>query len=114
VLIASFLYTTGQQELQARMYASNYAALDKAPWRDDYSYGSVDWEARAARKPGWLEKIKFNWRAKREMKEQAENKAMQEKVDAILLKVHEQGIASLSGEERRILNLASSKARENR
>jgi stage IV sporulation protein FB len=78
----------------------------------DFSQGytSLERSERGSRKttqPGWWERWRDGRRAKRLAREQAERQALEQQLDLLLAKVHEQGIDALTSAERRQLKLAS-------
>jgi stage IV sporulation protein FB len=64
------------------------------------------------RRPGLIESWRERRRAARELRARLEEEQVQQQLDAILEKVHQHGIGSLSDAERRQLNRASSRLRD--
>ncbi len=119
ILIGTFLYTTGRQELQARMFVAHYAssaaaapAPQRQPWEvPDWSptEGFAEPETKSA---SWFERRRQKKQEEREAREQAEAEALKERVDAVLAKVKRDGLGGLTAEERQALDQASQSYRK--
>ena len=101
--------------LWALLFASAYTRWQQARYENDYeSEGGVAWASAAGsefvprrRKPGRIS----GWLTRRKVaKEQQEQAA----VDRILEKVAQHGMHSLSGSEKRVLQRASERMRDDR
>lgn len=77
----------------------------------DFSQGYTSLERRAPARQSWWQKWKQDRAAKRRLREEEQEAAEQARVDQLLIKVQEQGLQSLTGEERRFLNRVSAKLR---
>lgn len=115
ILIASFLHTTGRQELQARTYASLYATgRDEAarqPWE------MPEWNpetgfTQGGENLGWFEKRRRQREAMELELARAEAAKLRAEADRLLAKVKEAGRDSLSPEECRTLERYSELLRE--
>lgn len=103
VLIAVLIYFIGNQEMQAMSYISSYTG----------GYGSYSGFSQPHRNKSesWLGKKISTWKENRRKKQEENDNRNREAVDNILRKVNEQGIGSLSPEERNLLNKASDELR---
>ena len=90
-----------------------YSAEDSDSFGHDFSGGYTSLESPAGREkgPGFLERWKMKRKLQREEKAEEENRQMQERLDGLLEKIHEQGMDSLSEQERRFLETTSKKLR---
>jgi Zn-dependent protease len=79
-------------------FSKGYAAFDDA-------------EPAQAKRPGFLERRKLAREIARREREAAEAEQFRERVDEILLKVHREGMKSLTAEERRILEKETERQR---
>ncbi|HUQ71275.1 MAG TPA: site-2 protease family protein [Planctomycetaceae bacterium] len=82
----------------------------------DFSQGytSLERSERSSRKstqPGWWERWREDRRSKRQAREAAEREALEQQLDLLLAKVHEQGMDALTNAERRQLKQASESLR---
>jgi Zn-dependent protease len=114
VLIAVMLHFMGGQEMQARAYASSYAyGYNSSSMSSAYNvFGGYSQTANNYNsQPGFFSKLINNWKAKKQRKLKEKQTANREEVDKILRKVNEEGIGSLTDEERQTLNNASSNLR---
>ena len=120
ILIGLLVYFQGNQELQARMYAARYNSMNDS-WKSRYTqYSSKDATFSSPNKKKKTQDSSLNnesiigtWRRKRREAREAKKKANQteldERVDEVLKKVKEEGIANLSPGEKAILQSASKK-----
>jgi stage IV sporulation protein FB len=93
--------------------------LDDSFMGYDFSQGYTSLErsnkpgqAAAQRRKGWIEAWREKRRAEKERRARLEVEQAQQQLDAILDKVHQHGIGSLSDAERRQLNRASARLRD--
>lgn len=116
--IALLLYLQGDQEIQARVYASQYLEGATLIWRESpmnigtdvqASWDSVEEEGSIPqrKKEGWLRRLLRRRQEKREERERARRRELERKIDAILAKVKQEGIGSLTPQERELLHRAS-------
>lgn len=112
ILIAVFIYIKGGQELQARSYLSMYA--DYSPYNQGYGgYSQSSYTTNSSNsvnnEPGFIGK----WLNKRKedaaKKKQEQNEELTRRVDEVLAKVKNEGIASLTPGEKALLQKASNK-----
>ncbi len=126
ILIALLIYFQGNQELQARMYAARYSSMNDS-WRSpnssytqDATFKTNTSKAKKAKsaKNANNESILGSWlrqrREAKEKKEQASRTELDERVDEVLKKVKEEGIANLSPGEKALLQSASKKYKSKR
>ena len=112
--IAFFLYTSGQQELQARMYAeldvhqSNTFGMQNN-YAQQPTYNNVGGDKS---EPGLIGRWLDKHRKKKAQKLAQQKEAMEQEVNRILDKVSKEGIGSLDNRERDLLNNASQKYRK--
>ena len=71
------------------------------------SDGMESWQSSRSSRPGWWQRQKDHWRQQRQQKAFEQEKQIRARVDALLKKVSQEGIESLSSEERRFLDRAS-------
>lgn len=90
-----------------------YSAEDSGSMGYDFSggYTSLGRSVGADKGPGFLERWKLKRKRRREEKKEKENRQMQERLDDLLEKIHEQGMDSLSTRERQFLETTSEKLR---
>ncbi len=90
-----------------------YSTEDSDSFGHDFSggYTSLENQAGGEKGPGFLERLKLKRERKRAEKKEEENRQMQERLDGLLEKIHEQGMDSLSEQERRFLETTSKKLR---
>lgn len=126
-----YLYVGGQQEMQARMYASQYMGHraspggfggygPRQPWEAPAWSADRGWESGGGgvggqpAKEGWF----ASWRRKRAekaaLRQATAKKERDQRVDRILAKVNQQGLNSLTPEERRLLHQTSEDYRKQR
>ncbi len=91
-----------------------YEAEDSDSFGHDFSGGYISLESRAGgdKGPGFLERRKLKRQQKREEKKEEEHRQMQKRLDELLGKIHEQGMDSLSEQERKFLETTSEKLRK--
>jgi hypothetical protein len=114
VLIAIMLHFMGGQEMQARAYASSYAyGYNSSSMSSTYNvFGGYNKQANNyGSQSGFFSKLVNNWKEKKQRKIKEKQTANREEVDQILRKVNEEGIGSLTDEERQTLNNASNDLR---
>ena len=82
----------------------------------DFSQGYTSLErnepSRPERRPGLLQRWKEKRRMEKQRRDRQEQEHVAQQLDAILEKVHARGIESLSEAERRVLDSASSRLRD--
>ncbi len=120
ILVASFLYTTGRQEIQARMFVSRYrsSTIGRPQTNAEPPWGMPEWNPQHGFAPdhdksrGWFSR----WQQKRKeaalRREKEEHDQLTKKIDVILAKVKAEGLASLTPDERQTLNQASQAYKE--
>ncbi|MHC4872509.1 MAG: M50 family metallopeptidase [Planctomycetota bacterium] len=99
LLIAVFIYFLGNQEMQAMNRIQSFSG----------GYGT--YISQPQKTQGWFSARIDEWKKKKEEKKKAAEAVEKEEVDNILRKVNEEGISSLTPEEKDILNRASDKIR---
>ena len=113
VLIGAMLFIFNMQEAMQARPADGY---DDSFMGYDFSQGYTSLEghreAPPVRRPGLLESWRARRRAEKLRRAQLREEQEQQLVDALLEKVHSQGIESLTDAERRKLDLASAKLRD--
>jgi Zn-dependent protease len=115
LLICLHLYRGGQQEMQARAYAAQYAsgAAGRGLGSEHEDWGFSRWSPESgfgggrAPKPGWIERHRLRREERRRETSREERDTLNKEVDRILAKVKAEGIGALSPEERDTLNRAS-------
>ncbi len=90
-----------------------YSTEDRGAFGYDFSggYTSLQDSSGAEKGPGILQRWKTKRKLKREERAAEENRQMQKRLDELLEKIHEQGLDSLSDQERRFLESTSEKLR---
>jgi Zn-dependent protease len=122
LLIAYLVWTQGAQEWQARAYAEQYA--QEANWWNTSGWpggrSANNWRFAAeklAAKPaaesasGIASRFLARWQAAKKMKKEMAEAEFNRRIDDILRKVHQDGVAKLTAEERASLMKASEKYR---
>lgn len=120
MLIGTFLYTTGKQELQARTFAARYThsssfgfQAEREPWSlPEWNPETGFVEVPTKLKPNWFKRRRLQKQRERKEREQQEELLLRQRVDDILAKVNEVGFVNLTPEEKDILNQASQRYRE--
>ncbi len=117
IFIAVYLYFKGGQEMQARQYAASYSAQSDLWMRSSANdnsepqwlrnaYGQSD-NKKSEDKMNVFSRWSLERKRKREQKEQEQQQELNRRVDEVLQKVKDQGIANLSPEEKELLKKAS-------
>ncbi len=107
--IAVFVGLASWQQLQLLEAG---ALADEGFMGYDFSQGYTSLERRPARRPSWWQRWKQRRAERRRLRAEEEEAAEQTRVDQLLVKVQEQGLQSLTNEERRFLNRVSAKLRQ--
>ena len=91
-----------------------YAAEDSGPFGYDFSggYSSLESSAPAEKRPGIFERWRLRRLKRRREKKEGREERMREHLDELLEKIHQEGMESLSPQERRFLETASQKLRK--
>ena len=91
-----------------------YGGDDSGSSGYDFSggYTSLEGQSSGEKGPGFLERRKLKRQQKREEKKEEEHRQMQKRLDELLGKIHEQGMDSLSEQERKFLETTSEKLRK--
>ncbi|MEC9351906.1 MAG: site-2 protease family protein [Planctomycetota bacterium] len=91
-----------------------YGGEDSDSFGYDFAggYTSLESQSSGEKGPGFLERRKLKRQQKREEKKEEEHRQMQERLDELLGKIHEQGMDSLSEQERKFLETTSEKLRK--
>ncbi len=110
--IAFFVYFSSESE-RRMLEAGEY--MEDNPFGYDFSQGYTSLAKSTPKPKARRQGVWERWRRRRErirqQKQLAAQQAEERRVDEILDKVHRDGIASLTDQERRFLNRASEKAR---
>ncbi len=123
ILIGLLVYFQGNQELQARMYAARYSSMQNTAntnyshqSKRDASFKDIFSSKSKHTSDPENESIIASWKRKRreakesrEAKKKAERSELDRRVDEVLKKVKQEGIANLSPGEKAILQSASKK-----
>ena len=91
-----------------------YATEDSGPFGYDFSggYTSLDSSGTVEKRPGFLERWKLRRLKRRQEKKEEREEQMRKRLDELLEKIHQEGMESLSPEERRFLDTTSQKLRK--
>ncbi len=122
MLIGWYIFLMGNQEMQARMYAQRYVSEGgRWTWRNEETpepWSMGNWSSARgfqqpqAKQPGFFARWKRQREAQRQERQRREREALNAEVDAILDKVKQEGMDSLSPRERDLLRKASDQYRK--
>lgn len=117
LVIAAWLYFKGGQEMQARIYAANYSAQNDA-WLRNNNDNDPQWlknaygtQEESEKKMNVFSRWSLERKRKREASQQQKMQELNDKVDQVLQKVKEEGIANLTPQEKELLKKASQEYR---
>ncbi len=113
VLLGAILTICNMQE---SMQFENEEMHDDPYLNEDYADlypGITSTKTSVQKKPGFFKRWREKKRLEKEIREQKEIELEEVQVDALLDKVHKQGLDSLTSQEKRILERASSRRRKN-